>query len=245
MSAPLALTYDGGVARLVLDRPERHNAFDAALKDAFAAAVAELAARSDLRVVIVSGAGRSFSSGADLKMLGALSPAAARSFMIEATLAFRRLERLAVPVIAAVHGYCLGGGFELALHCDFIVAADDAQFGLPEAGIGLIPTAGAAERLLATVGAMRARELLFSGRRLGADEAARAGLVAEVVARAELAARVEERARALVAAPPEGIAALKALVLRRLERDQAAGWVSELEAFESLLRARESAKERT
>jgi enoyl-CoA hydratase/carnithine racemase len=240
MIALLDVSVDGGVARLVLNRPERHNAFDDALKNAFAAGVDELATRGDLRVVVVAGAGRSFSSGADLKMLGALAPAAARSFMIEATLAFRRLERLPVPVIAAVHGYCLGGGFELALHCDFIIAADDAQFGLPEAGIGLIPTAGAAERLLATVGAMRARELLFSGRRLGADEAARAGLVADLVPRAELMARVDERARALAAAPPEGIAALKALVVRRLERDHAAGWISELEAFESLLRARRS-----
>ena len=238
MSAPVIATLEEGVARLELNRPERHNAFDAALKDAFVAAVDGLTARPELRCVVVAGAGRSFSSGADLKMLGALEPAAARTFMIEATLAFRRLEKLPVPVIAEVHGYCLGGGFELALHCDFIVAADDASFGLPEAGIGLVPTAGAAERLLGIVGAMRARELLFTGRRVSADEAARMGLVSDVVARDELAAKVKERARALATAPREGIAALKALVGRRLERDHAAGWIGELEAFESILRAR-------
>ncbi len=238
MSALLHASFEEGVARLVLNRPERHNAFDGGLKDAFVAAVDGLTTRAELRCVVIAGAGRSFSSGADLKMLGALEPAAARTFMIEATLAFRRLEKLPVPVIAEVHGYCLGGGFELALHCDFIVAADDASFGLPEAGIGLVPTAGAAERLLGIVGAMRTRELLFTGRRVTAEAAARMGLVADVVPAVELAAAVKERARALVAAPKEGIAALKSLVGRRLEREQAAGWIGELEAFEAILRAR-------
>ena len=238
MSALLLSTFERGVARLVLNRPERHNAFDGALKDAFGAAVDALATRADLRCVVVAGAGPSFCSGADLKMLDELAPAAARSFMVDATLAFRRLERLPVPVIAEVHGYCLGGGFELALHCDFIVAAEDGELGFPETGIGLVPTAGAAERLIGIVGAMRARELLLTGRRVSAVEAVAMGLVAEVVPRAELATAVAERARALAAAPAEGVAALKSIVRRSLEREHAAGWIAELEAFESLLRAR-------
>ncbi len=239
---PVALAFDRGVARVTLRRPERHNAFDEAQKDAFAAAVVEIERRRDVRCVVIAGDGPSFCSGADLKMIAAFDAAAARRFMIEATLAFRRLERLPAPVIAEVHGYCLGGGFELALHCDLVVAADDAVFGLPEAGHGLITTAGAVARLTATVGAMRARDLLLTGRRVGAEEAARIGLCAEAAPRAQLADAVERRARSIGAAPPEGIAALKSLLRRHLEADQAAAWIAEVEAFESLLRAREGAK---
>jgi enoyl-CoA hydratase/carnithine racemase len=228
---------DGAIARVTLDRPERHNAFDASLVEAFAGALGEVETR-DLRCVVIAGAGRSFSSGGDLEMLSGLDARAARQFMIDATLAFRRLERLRAPVIAEVHGHCLGGGLELALHCDFVIASDDATFGLPEAQLGLTPTAGAAERLMAIVGTMRARELLYTGRRLTADEAVRAGLVADVVPRASLQQVVMERARAIAAAPPEGIAALKALTARRLAHDQTAAWIAELETFEALLRAR-------
>jgi enoyl-CoA hydratase/carnithine racemase len=227
-----------GVARLTLSRPDRHNAFDEPMVAALAAAVARLEREAALRCVVVAGAGASFSSGADLKMLDRLDAAGARQFMVAATSAFRRLEQLDVPVIAQVQGFCLGGGFELALHCDLIVAAAEAQLGLPEAGIGLIPTAGASARLIASIGAMRARDLLYTVRRVSGAEAARIGLACEAVAPSELAGRVEERARAIVAMPREGIAAAKRLVARRLAAEQAASWIDELEAFSALLRAR-------
>jgi enoyl-CoA hydratase/carnithine racemase len=232
------LALDGGVARLTLSRPDRHNAFDEAMVAALTDAVARLEGDGALRCVVLSGAGPSFSSGADLKMLDRLDAAGARDFMVAATSAFRRLERLEVPVLAEVHGFCLGGGFELALHCDLIVAAADAQLGLPEAGIGLIPTAGASARLIACVGAMRARELLYTARRLSGEEAARIGLACDAVPRAELQARADERARAIAGMPREGIAAAKRLVARRLEAEHAASWIAELEAFGALLKAR-------
>jgi enoyl-CoA hydratase len=237
MSA-VGLSVEGGIARLTLDRPERHNAFDAALKDAFAGAVDEIARRNDVRCVLLAGTGPSFCSGADLKMLGELDAARARAFMIEATLAFRRLEKVPAPVIGVIHGFCLGGGFELALHCDLLLASDDAVFGLPEAGLGLITTAGCAARLLATVGAMRARDLLLTARRLSAPEAEQMGLVAQVAARDRLEVVAAERAKAIAALPTAGVAAMKALVARSLEPALAAGWIAEVETFESLVRAR-------
>jgi enoyl-CoA hydratase/carnithine racemase len=233
----VATEFDGPIARVTLDRPERHNAFDEALVESFTATMGDLEAR-DLRCVVIGGSGRSFSSGGDVDLLARLDARAARMFMVDATIAFRRLERLRAPVIAEVHGHCLGGGLELALHCDFVIASDDATFGLPEAQLGLTPTAGAAERLMAVVGTMRAREMLYTGRRLTADEAARAGLVADVVPRERLEQVVMDRARAIAAAPPEGIAALKALTARRLAHDHSAAWIAELETFEALLRAR-------
>jgi enoyl-CoA hydratase/carnithine racemase len=235
---PVELSVEGAIARLMLARPERHNAIDRAMVEAIADAVDRLARADNLGCVVIAGAGPSFSSGADLKMLGALNAEQARAFMVEATLAFRRLERLPVPVIAQVHGFCLGGGLELALHCDLVIASSDARFGLPEATFGLIPTAGAATRLIAVVGAMRARDLLYTGRRVSGDEAAQMGLAAESVAPADLDARVDERARAIAAQPRAGVAAAKELVARRLAAEQAAGWIAELESFTALLRAR-------
>lgn len=236
----VALTVDGGVATVELRRPDRHNAFDGATKDAFARAVDTLARTppAELRCVVVRGAGASFSSGADLHMLRSLDADGARRFMVEATLAFRALGRLPVPVIAAVRGHCLGGGLELALHCDVIVAADDASFGLPEVPLGLVTTAGSVERLAAAVGTTRARDLLLTGRRLPAVEAERIGLVAQVVAAAALDEAVGVRARTIVGQPREGIAAMKALLARRVEAAESASWIAELEAFEALLRAR-------
>lgn len=240
----LTMTVTDGVARLELNRPDRHNAIDLALQEAFENAVSELErAGESVRCVVVSGAGRSFCSGADLTMLQAMSPAAARRFMLDAAWMFRRLERLPVPVVAAAKGYCLGGGFELLLHCDIVVAGDDAALGFPEVPLGLLTTTGSVERLLGAIGTARAQDLLLTGRRVSGVEAAGMGLVARHVPAAELAAAAEKLAVQLAAQPREALAAMKGLLRRRLGAAAAASWIDEVECFETILasRARQSA----
>jgi enoyl-CoA hydratase/carnithine racemase len=225
-----------GIARLELDRPDRHNAVDLTLKDAFEQALSELERLGpSVRCVVLSGAGRSFCSGADLQMLRGMDAAAARRFMIDATWAFRRLERLPVPVVAAAKGYCLGGGFELLLHCDIVVAADDAVFGFPEVPLGLLTTAGSVERLLGAIGAARARDMLLTGRRLSGIEAADLGLVARRVTLDALPATVDQLATQLAAQPAPALAAMKGILRRRLGAAAAASWIDEVECFEDIL----------
>jgi enoyl-CoA hydratase/carnithine racemase len=235
MTVELDLT--GGVATLTLARPERHNAFDQAMSDALAARVRDVE-RSDARAIVIFGRGRSFSSGADLTMLAALDGEGLRRFMLDTTASFRRLARLPAPVIAAVAGYCLGGGFELALHCDAIVAADDCVFGFPETLLGLVTTCGSVVRLIEAVGALRAKEVLLFGRRVAAQEARAMGLVREVVPTAELLDVANRFARGIAAAPRGGITAMKQLIAAATEQRASASFVAELEAFTRLVHAK-------
>jgi enoyl-CoA hydratase/carnithine racemase len=233
MTAELAFT--DGIAILTLARPERHNAFDRAMKDALAQRVLEIE-RTPPRAVVIAGRGRSFSSGADLEMFEALDADEASRFMFDATSSFRRLARLPLPVVAAVSGYCLGGGFELALHCDAIIASDDAVFGFPEVSIGLVTTSGSVARLIDAVGVPRARDVLLFGRRMRAAEALSAGLVREVALASELLDAAVGAARRAASAPPAAIAAMKELV----SAHAADSFIAELEAFVRLVRARKA-----
>ena len=228
-----------GVARIELSRPDRHNAIDLALKGAFEDAVAEVERSGDrVRCVVLCGAGRSFCSGADLTMLRSMDAAAARRFMLDAAWLFRRIERLPVPVLAAAKGYCLGGGFELLLHCDIVVAAEEATLGFPEVPLGLLTTTGAVERLARAVGTARAQDMLLTGRRVSGKEAAEVGLVARCVPLDGLTTGVDELARQLAGQPPELLAAMKGILRRRVGAAAAASWIDEVESFEGLLTRR-------
>ena len=188
---------------------------------------------ADLRAVIVRGAGASFCSGADLKLLETLDVDAARGFMLDAARSFRRLSQLPVPIIAAIHGYCMGGGFELMLHCDVVVAQQDAVFGLPEVSLGLITTAGAMARLQDAVGSTRARDILLTGRRLSAGEAHRIGLLAYVDG--DLDRALSDIVSSLPRAP-RSVALAKRLLADLEAQRHASSWVAEVEGFEKLLR---------
>jgi enoyl-CoA hydratase len=172
---------DAAIAVVLLNRPKQLNALSEALMDELVAVLRELDADDTVRAIVLGGSERAFAAGADI---GELAQASA----IELYYA-RRVERwdairsLWTPLVAAVSGYCLGGGCELALACDLIVASETARFGQPETGLGIIPGAGGTQRWARAAGKALAMDVILSGRFLGADEALAAGLVARVVAR--------------------------------------------------------------
>jgi enoyl-CoA hydratase len=170
----------GAVALLRLNRPEALNALSDEVLTALCVALDAVEESEDVRCVALCGAGRAFAAGADVAALRGLSPAevlgGARGER------WQRLRSSRLPVIAAVHGWCLGGGCELALTCDIVLAAEDARFGLPETGLGLIPGAGGTQRLPRIAGRSLALEVILSGRTLTAGEALRHGICSRVVA---------------------------------------------------------------
>ncbi|HET8631734.1 MAG TPA: enoyl-CoA hydratase-related protein [Thermomicrobiales bacterium] len=208
--SPLLLTVEDGLATLTLNRPAALNALSRRLATALDTALGELAARPDLRVVVLRGAGeRAFCTGADLKERATLAPAEKGRHTAEIAAAADALAALPVPSIAAVHGYALAGGLELALACDIRVAADDAVFGLTEVAIGIFPGAGGPVRLPQLVGPGKAKEMIFSGRRVDAAEALRCGLVEQVVPAADLDAAVARLAGQIRDAAPLAVRAVK------------------------------------
>jgi enoyl-CoA hydratase len=182
MSEPLVLVErEGPIGIVLLNRPEALNALSDELMDALVQTLEELDADEEVRCVVLGGSERAFAAGADIGEL-------ARSTPVDLYYQ-RRVERwdairsLWTPLVAAVSGFCLGGGCELAMSCDLIVASETAVFGQPETGLGIIPGAGGTQRLTRAVGKALAMDVILSGRRLSAREALNAGLVARVVAK--------------------------------------------------------------
>jgi enoyl-CoA hydratase len=166
---------------VLLNRPEVLNALSGELMDALVSALQELDADDEMRCIVLGGSERAFAAGADIgEMAGATPVDMYHSARVERWDAIRALR---TPLVAAVSGFCLGGGCELAMACDLIVASETAVFGQPETGLGIIPGAGGTQRLARAVGKALAMDVILSGRRLSAREALQAGLVARVVAR--------------------------------------------------------------
>jgi enoyl-CoA hydratase len=170
----------GAVALLTLDRPKALNALDRATLERLRARLAELAGDRTVRAVVLTGAGRAFAAGADIAEMRGLGPVEAEAFSRLGHAALADLEALPVPTIAAVNGYALGGGCELALACDWIYASTKARFGQPEVNLGLIPGFGGTSRLVRRVGPAWAKELILSGEPIDADTAVRIGLANRV-----------------------------------------------------------------
>ena len=210
MQQELLLEQRDGVAVLTLNRPERLNALTTELMSAFRAALAAVRADPATRVLVVTGGQRCFCAGADITILASLSgPADAAAFLAEIRDLFQEVEDLPQPVIAAVVGPAMGGGFELVLACDLCVAGNGARFGLPEVGFDLIPAAGGPRRLARLVGPRLAKELLLTGRAIQAEEASRLGLVNRVVPDADVLPRALELARQIAGNPPAALVANK------------------------------------
>jgi enoyl-CoA hydratase/carnithine racemase len=203
---PVRLEVSDGVATVTLERPEALNAISTGLAVALAAAVEPLATDPAVRAVVLAGAGdRAFSVGADLKERAGFDD---HGWFVQRE-AFRRgfaaVRRCPLPTVAAVFGYALGGGAELALACDLVVAADDATFGLPEVRLGLVPAGGGTQLLVRRVGRSAAKDLVLTGRRVDAGEALRLGLADRVVPRAELPAAARGLAAEIAGNAPTAV----------------------------------------
>lgn len=183
------LIYEGatGIATIILNRPKSLNALNRALLVELAHAVTQAERDPAVRALIVTGGGdKAFASGADITEFKDMDPVQALDFVQEVQAVMNRIEQMKKPVLAAVNGYALGAGCELAMACDIIYAADSAKFGQPEVNIGIIPGAGGTQRLLRRVGMPRAKELVYTGEIIDAQEAHRIGLVNKILPATEL-----------------------------------------------------------
>jgi enoyl-CoA hydratase/carnithine racemase len=208
----LVLTDDRGPVRhVILNRPEKRNAFNGELVAATGEALREAAADPGVRCVVVRGEGPMFSSGMDLGSLAALAeaPEHLRAFRSACLAAWNLAEEMTKPTICQIHGACIGGALELALACDLRVIAADAVVGLPETRVGLIPDVGGASRLPAVVGLGRAKELIMTGKMIGGEEAERIGLANRVAPAEELAAATDALVGELLACAPVAVGLAK------------------------------------
>jgi enoyl-CoA hydratase len=169
------------IAVVRLNRPEARNALSDALMDELVARLSELDADEEVRCIVLAGDERAFAAGADIAELAAAT--AVELYQAPRVARWDAIRKLSTPLVAAVSGWCLGGGCELAMTCDLIVASDTARFGQPETGLGIIPGAGGTQRLARAVGKAIAMDMVLTGRVLSAEEARSAGLVARVVAK--------------------------------------------------------------
>lgn len=216
------IVIDRGHARIItVNRPDVLNALNKKTVLELEKAVVEAEANDHVRCVILTGAGeKAFVAGADLGEMKHLSPAEAEEFSALGHRVMERIERLRVPVIAAVNGYALGGGLELALAADFIYASDSAQVGLVEVSVGLIPGFGGLARLARRVGVGPARELVYTAKRIKAEEALRIGLVNKVVAAGELIDEAVKTAEIISEKGPYAVSLAKRVLVEGLETGQ-------------------------
>ena len=222
-----------GVAVLTLNRPEALNALNAQVWRALVAALEAADADPAVRAIIVTGSDKAFAAGADVAEMAQKTFAdVVRTDFLAAESA--RIERIRKPVIAAVAGYALGGGCELAMMCDFIIAADTARFGLPEVNLGIIPGIGGTQRLTRAVGKAKAMEMQLTGRFMDAAEAERAGLVARIVPARDLMTEARATAAKIAEKSQLAVIAAKDAVNRAFETTLAEGIRYERRAFQSL-----------
>jgi enoyl-CoA hydratase/carnithine racemase len=229
----VTLEVDEGVGTIRLDRPPM-NALDSAMQDRLREVAREAGARPDVRAVVLWGGEKVFAAGADIKEMQAMSyeDMADRSGPLQE--AFTAVARIPKPVVAAVTGYALGGGCELALCADIRIAAEDAKLGQPEILLGLIPGAGGTQRLARLVGPSRAKDLIFTGRMVGAQEALSIGLVDQVAPAADVHARALAWAGRLARGPAYALRAAKEAVDAGLETDLDRGLAIERGLFAGL-----------
>lgn len=219
------------IATITFNKPEQRNALDVSIRQDFVSALDQLAADSEVRVLIVTGAGdKAFAAGADIKAFSSakVTDTLDKAYALGSLGMFKKLENFDKPTIAAVNGVALGGGCEFAMCCDIRIASETARFGQPEINLGIMPGAGGSQRLPRIVGLGRAKELCYTGDIIDAAEAYRLGLVNKVVPADKLMATARELAAKIASKSP--------LVLKYLKRSLNMSWQAELDpalAFET------------
>ena len=227
----VTLEKQGHVGVVTMNRPEALNALnDQVLRD-LDAVLTQAEEDAELYVLVVTGAGRSFVAGADIGQMSGFSAVEGKAFGVYGNQVFAKLENLSKPTIAAVNGFALGGGCELAMACDIRLASEKAKFGQPETGLGITPGFGGTQRLPRIVGVSRAMELILTAKTISAAQAREIGLVSEVYPPEELMDRVLELANAIAANAQVAVRQSKAAIRRGLQTDMATGAAFESEAF--------------
>jgi enoyl-CoA hydratase len=230
VSTEVETSVDGHVALCRLNRPEARNALSPELMNELASAVEGFDADQEVRCIVIAGSDEAFAAGADIK---AMSERSHQDVMLHSTTgSWQRLWGCRTPLVAAVSGFALGGGCELALLCDVIVASETAEFGQPEITLGIIPGAGGTQRLARTIGKHRAMELVLTGRRFDAREAAQMGLVSVVAGKRDWLEQAMEMAQRIARRPPLAARLAKQAVLAAEETSLAAGLEQERRLYE-------------
>jgi enoyl-CoA hydratase/carnithine racemase len=235
MAAPefVTLQVEDGVGTIRLDRPKM-NAINEQLHREVRAAAQEASERADVRAVVLYGGERVFAAGADIKAMSQLDAAGMDDWGRQLTVSFAQVAHIPKPVIAAITGYALGGGYELALCADFRVLGASAKIGQPEIQLGVIPGAGGTQRLARLVGPAKAKDLVFTGRHVGAEEALEIGLADAVVPDEEVYATAVAMAKKFAAGPPLALAAAKQAIDHGLDLPLAEGLALESRLFAGL-----------
>lgn len=230
------LEVEQGIATVKLNRPEVGNALNLPTLIQLRELTQEIAHRRDIRVVVLTGAGeKSFCVGADLKERKTMTEQQVRQFLATIRDTFTEIAELPQPVICAINGFAFGGGLELALACDLRIVEDHSQLGLTETSLGIIPGAGGTQRLSRLIGSSKAKELIFTARRLKAEEAVEWGIVSYQVPSGESVKEAYELATQMSANAPLALAQAKFAIDRGLECDIRTGIWLEAKAYETLL----------
>ena len=233
------------IATLTINRPKSLNALNTEVLNEIYQAVQSVAANEEIRVLIVTGSGeKAFVAGADITELAELNTLSAKLFVTNGHRTMAALQSLSIPVIAAVNGFALGGGLELALSCDFIYASENARFGLPEITLGLIPGFGGTQRLARIIGKNMAKEMIFTGKMISAQDAAQMGIVNQVLPAEDLMAAVVKTAKGIAAKGAVSLNLAKQTINQGMDVDLHTGCKMEIDAF-ALCMASEDAGEGT
>ena len=227
----IKLDVSEAIATLTFNRPDVLNALNPTMVQEFHHALGEVQKNAEARVLILTGAGKAFVAGADIRVLQGLNPLSAKRFAQEGQAALFTMEAMDIPVIACVNGFALGGGCEIAMACDFVCASEDAKLGQPEINLGVIPGFGGTQRLVRLVGKGRAKELCMTGRMITAKEAFAMGLVTRIFPGETLVEETLNIARAIAGKGRVALRAVKQVVDTGFEVDLKSACAMEVDAF--------------
>lgn len=235
----------GGIATVTINRPKSLNALNTELIGELGGLLDSIAGNEDIRVLIFTGAGeKAFVAGADISELSQFNTLQGKYFAHQGHQCLNKIQNLAIPVIAAVNGFALGGGLELSLACDFIYASENAKFGLPEITLGLIPGFGGTQRLARIIGKNMAKEMIFTGKTVSAEEAREIGFVNKVLQADKLMEETQKTAKNIAAKGKVSLNAAKEAINRGMDVDLATACGIEIDAF-SICLSSDDAREGT